>query len=165
MDIDLFKKVNDTYGHSAGNEVLKEVARRFKKAARETDCVARYGGEEFVVLLPETSLDQARIVAERIFGKIKDEKVVINKKGDAIQITISIGISQFEGKKKDEDGGKMIECADGGLYYAKESGRQGIVISRMTKEDLEEEKKKNEKKTVQGIDVIIKEGQKIKKSK
>ncbi len=125
LDIDHFKKVNDTYGHQAGDTVIKEVASVITQATRETDVCGRYGGEEFVVILPETTAEQANIVAERV--RSMTESAVINHDGLDICVTISIGVAQFS-----EDyltAMRWLEAADAALYNAKQAGRNRIVIA------------------------------------
>ncbi|BEP28529.1 ligand-binding sensor domain-containing protein [Helicovermis profundi] len=118
-DIDFFKKVNDTYGHNVGDEVLEEVALAMKNSTRETDFVGRWGGEEFIIVAVETNLETSRILSERIRENV--ENTVIN--GD-ISITISIGVVEcFE----DEDSKSVVYRADKNLYRAKKNGRNRVV--------------------------------------
>lgn len=124
IDIDFFKKVNDTYGHAAGDLVLKTVSRVIKMHLRDYDIAGRYGGEEFVVLLPYTKIKEAEVVAERLRKAVEDTKVDLSKiipdKGE-IKVTISLGISQF-------DGTDLIQNADKALYRAKETGRNRVCV-------------------------------------
>ena len=124
LDIDYFKKVNDTYGHSVGDVVLREVATILKNSIREIDTAARYGGEEFVVVLPNTEKENAQIFAERIRQAIERHAFSgVNK-----NITVSIGIGGMpDAKVEDED--KLIRCADFALYRAKQSGRNRTVMA------------------------------------
>ena len=124
LDIDYFKKVNDTYGHSVGDAVLREVATILKNSIREIDTAARYGGEEFVVVLPNTERKNAQIFAERIRQAIERHAFSgVNK-----NITVSIGIGGMpDAKVEDED--KLIRCADFALYRAKQSGRNRTVMA------------------------------------
>jgi diguanylate cyclase (GGDEF)-like protein len=125
MDIDFFKKVNDTYGHPAGSSVLSEVARLIKDNLRDLDLSARYGGEEFIAFLSETTKTQALTIAERIRQFIKNHVFVYNDK--IIKITISIGVSQYP-----EDGGSVKELvakADEALYRCKHTGRNKVCLS------------------------------------
>ncbi len=126
FDIDHFKKVNDTYGHPAGDSVLKQVARILKEAVRTSDIAARYGGEEFVSLLVNTDLEGARVMAERIRSSIEKNKFVLD--GKNIPVTVSVGYSSFpaDGKEK----GVLIEKADQALYYAKGHGRNQCCAAR-----------------------------------
>jgi two-component system, cell cycle response regulator len=93
LDVDHFKLINDTYGHDAGDDVLREFAVRLRKSIRGIDLACRYGGEEFVVAMPETESDVAATVAERIRGQIANEPFPIRNGSSAINVTISIGIA------------------------------------------------------------------------
>jgi diguanylate cyclase (GGDEF)-like protein len=120
IDIDHFKKFNDTYGHQIGDQVLKTVTHVIKGQAREVDLVARYGGEEFMLVLPETGKKEAVLLAERIRLAVKKEKVSDGHK-DIPHITISLGVSSYpeNGSEKAE----LIDYVDKSLYRAKASGR------------------------------------------
>jgi len=122
-DIDYFKRVNDTYGHPAGDAVLKAVAGTIMKVARKVDLVARYGGEEFAVLLVQTDVSQAAISAERIRRAVAEMKV--SWKGQTIPVTISIGIATSGVDAADREG--LIAAADRALYAAKHGGRNRVV--------------------------------------
>ncbi|MFN7973127.1 MAG: diguanylate cyclase [Acidobacteriota bacterium] len=119
LDIDHFKKMNDTYGHPAGDQVLKTLAGVLRSTARRTDVVARYGGEEFVVVLPDTDGGKAGEMATRIRNAVRE--TVFRADGKTIKVTISLGIACYpeDAKQKSE----LIDCADKALYYSKESGR------------------------------------------
>jgi len=122
LDIDFFKKINDTYGHTIGDFILIETAKILKTLPRTSDIVARYGGEEFVILLPETGKEGAIILAEKIRNKI--EETVFKKDKIKVKITISCGvhcISNFL------EGNKLVKNADTALYQAKNSGRNKVV--------------------------------------
>lgn len=123
IDIDFFKKINDTYGHLCGDYVLKEVAYLIMENFRKTDMVFRYGGEEFVVILTETSLAQSEIPMERLRKTIENYEFKYEK--NSIKVTISIGVSS----NKYETVKDFIETADKALYEAKTSGRNRIVFS------------------------------------
>ncbi|MBR5305109.1 MAG: GGDEF domain-containing protein [Candidatus Gastranaerophilales bacterium] len=129
-DIDFFKKVNDTYGHAVGDCVLKTVAKTIKKELRESDIASRYGGEEFVFLLPQTNLEEATIVAERLRASVEKKKINIEeykiKDIKEISVTISIGVSEFKNEKDYE---MLYKKADSALYEAKETGRNKIIIA------------------------------------
>ncbi len=117
LDIDHFKKYNDTYGHTAGDNLLVQVAKLILKMTRQIDLAVRYGGEEFLVLLPETELTRASEVAERIRKTVEGKTVV----------TISLGVSSYhKGIEKEED---LIKKADEALYKAKQKGRNRVEIS------------------------------------
>lgn len=122
-DLDHFKKVNDTYGHMAGDTVLVRVAQIIKDNIRLMDVAARYGGEEFAVILPKTDMTDALIVAERIRENIQDE--IFHHEDKSIKITISMGISVLDA---DRDSGKtdLIERTDKALYMSKDGGRNAV---------------------------------------
>ncbi|WP_244480551.1 sensor domain-containing diguanylate cyclase [Methylobacterium sp. Leaf399] len=122
VDIDHFKRVNDLYGHAAGDEVIRQVGRIIGDAIRTTDKVARFGGEEFVVLLRETDLRGATILADRIRQTVAD--TVFEPEGQCLRATISIGMAEAE--QTDEDIDRTIERADRALYEAKSSGRNCV---------------------------------------
>ncbi len=119
IDIDHFKNLNDTYGHAVGDLALREVARRIKNCVRTVDIVARYGGEEFVILMPETSLQAACFVAERIRRSVSDDPVVNH--GMEVYTTLSLGVAELEPDCKNLD--ELLKCADQALYAAKAAGR------------------------------------------
>lgn len=124
LDIDYFKKVNDTYGHQAGDAVLVEMAKILKKTLRLTDVSARYGGEEFIIVLPSTNLEVGINVAERIRKSVLESKFNIPVEPNFIDITISIGVSSF----KDGDNLEaLVARADKNLYKAKEHGRNRVI--------------------------------------
>ncbi len=123
IDIDFFKKFNDTYGHQVGDAVLRTVAQILKKNTRATDYVCRYGGEEMSIILPQTSKEEAMVNAQRICDAVAKTPLKVNNNTE-VNITISLGVSTFP-----EDGNapqKLIECADKALYYAKEHGRNQV---------------------------------------
>ena len=121
FDLDHFKQVNDTYGHIAGDYVLKEVASVVKSRLRPDDVIARYGGEEFAVLLPETDLKGAHAIAEEL-RKLIAEKV-LEFEGERIPVTVSVGCTQLRGE---DDAMKLIKAADVKLYEAKRGGRNRV---------------------------------------
>lgn len=124
LDIDRFKPLNDTYGHHVGDRVLRQVARVLGKDMREVDTVARYGGEEFVIILPETTEEEAYSVAQRIRGAVEGERFTIDT-ARREPITISIGLAVFG---KDAKAGKeLVRHADAALYVAKGQGRNKVV--------------------------------------
>jgi diguanylate cyclase len=124
FDIDHFKKVNDTYGHQAGDEVIRNVSSMLSKSIRATDIAGRYGGEEFVVLLIDTIADNAKIFAERLRNNI--EALVVQHEQHTIKYTISLGIAEMGEMMKDHK--HWLECADSALYQAKGSGRNRSII-------------------------------------
>jgi len=120
IDIDNFKKVNDTYGHLVGDKVLKKVAETTKKTLRRSDIAIRYGGEEFLIILPHTDLDAAKIAAERIRKNIEKLNV------DGVKVTVSIGIADNSLSPRLED---LIRKADQALYIAKRTGKNRVVAA------------------------------------
>jgi diguanylate cyclase (GGDEF)-like protein len=131
FDIDHFKKVNDGYGHAAGDEAILHLAKVLKKNLRETDIAGRYGGEEYAVILTETDAEHAMIFAERIRRLVEASKVDYN--GIEIKFTISMGIAEFSEKFKDHQ--NWIEAADSALYEAKTGGRNQVKVYREPKTD------------------------------
>ena len=126
-DIDHFKKINDTYGHQAGDRVLKEFVTRIEQSFRnKIDWIARYGGEEFIVVLPETDIEGAKALAERLKTKISNPKMHIEN--SEIQITASFGVAGFtpQTPKENISDINLIKKADGLLYQAKHEGRNRI---------------------------------------
>ena len=121
LDIDFFKKVNDTYGHLAGDFILKEVANTLKNTIRDSDFCGRFGGEEFIILLPNTKLTGALKLAERIRNIIENKEFNFN--GEKIPITVSIGITSAS---KHDNVSSLIERADTALYDAKRNGRNRV---------------------------------------
>ena len=121
IDIDDFKKVNDLYGHQAGDEVLKNVAKTLQHELRGDDLVARYGGEEFAILLPHTSLREATPVAERLRKKV--EEACVHVENNPIKVTISLGLAQSRPSDSPDD---LIKRADKALYLAKDSGKNCV---------------------------------------
>ena len=122
IDIDYFKKINDTYGHSAGDYVLKEVAYLIMQTFRKTDMVFRYGGEEFTVIITETPIEKAVIPLERLRQAINDYPFSFN--GKNIKISVSIGVSEVT--KGTDSVHRLFEEADKALYRAKGNGRNQI---------------------------------------
>ncbi|MEW5822087.1 MAG: diguanylate cyclase [Cyanobacteriota bacterium] len=123
IDIDNFKSVNDTYGHRAGDKILKEVSDRIISNVRATDIVARYGGEEIVIILDNTPLNNGMIAANKLLRAINSESFVLGPEL-SLQVTVSIGISEFPANASSPP--ELIEVADQGLYYAKEHGKNRI---------------------------------------
>jgi diguanylate cyclase (GGDEF)-like protein len=121
IDLDHFKKVNDTHGHLVGNDVLKELANILRTQARQADAVCRYGGEEFLVISPNTSLSAASLLGERLRATVS----CYNFPGVPWTITVSIGIATYE-PKRDRDANALIARADSALYLAKNEGRNVV---------------------------------------
>ncbi|KZY73671.1 hypothetical protein A3740_18500, partial [Oleiphilus sp. HI0068] len=122
-DIDFFKSINDNYGHLSGDKVLQIIAKEIQNRIRKTDFVARYGGEEFVIILPETDLQTAKQVIEKVREMIG--RLPFHFRDEKIQITMSFGLSVFE---EGLDQGQLFERADSALYQAKENGRNRAEV-------------------------------------
>jgi diguanylate cyclase (GGDEF)-like protein len=139
FDIDFFKRVNDTYGHTSGDMVLKLVAKTTKEMLRATDIPARYGGEEFIVLLPETTAAGAATVAERLRRRIEDTTTQTEK--GPIKITISFGISEYLGETNSKPHEKILSdfigMADQALYASKNAGRNRVTVYKPDEESLQ----------------------------
>ncbi|MFN3598269.1 MAG: diguanylate cyclase [Aquificaceae bacterium] len=129
MDLDYFKRINDTYGHDAGDLILKSFADVIRKNTRHSDLPARFGGEEFVLLMPNTSLQQAKIVAEKIRLSFQNSHVVY--KEEKIGTTLSGGLASFTSKVESID--DLIKMADEALYRAKELGRNRVEAYELKK--------------------------------
>jgi diguanylate cyclase (GGDEF)-like protein len=127
IDADHFKKVNDEYGHVAGDAVLQRLATVISSAVRRRDLVARYGGEEFVVLLAEPSVAALESLAERVRAAVEAERIPVEG-GGVVRVTISIGGTVFEPPHNAETPTNLLLSADAALYEAKNSGRNRIVI-------------------------------------
>jgi diguanylate cyclase (GGDEF)-like protein len=132
LDVDFFKKVNDTYGHHVGDLVLMRMVSIIKEQVRACDIVARYGGEEFVVALPGTSLDLAKEIAERLRASVNAEAHTFND--NDLLISISVGLTtleqldRYEHSDVDDIAGRMLDRADKALYCAKKNGRNRVVV-------------------------------------
>jgi diguanylate cyclase (GGDEF)-like protein len=127
IDIDFFKKINDTYGHAVGDDVLKRVAQLFKESVRSTDLVARYGGEEFAVMMPETTLDDGITFAEKIRGLIADTPM--ETQAGPLKTTVSIGVASVPFTRT-RSSKELIVAADKALYRAKRNGRNQVEAER-----------------------------------
>ncbi len=125
FDIDDFKKYNDTYGHLAGDEILKCIADLLRKNVRSNDVAARYGGEEFALILPDTNRDSAMTVASKIKTLIDNDMFGNHRVNSPVRITISVGVSTFpkDGTTLEE----IIDCADRRLYIAKDRGKNLVI--------------------------------------
>ncbi len=124
VDIDDFKKINDVYGHMAGDYVLKEVSKIFINTLRKTDFVYRYGGEEICILMPETLVDKAFIPLERLRKTIENRSFIFD--GKKMKVTVSIGSSMYHREMRDAN--ELIEKADAALYRAKKNGKNQVVM-------------------------------------
>ncbi|MEE8628709.1 MULTISPECIES: PleD family two-component system response regulator [Methylobacterium] len=127
LDIDRFKSINDRFGHDAGDEVLKEFATRIRSQTRGIDVVARFGGEEIVVVVPDTALEAARQVAERIRERIEAAPFVVQRGTCSIDVTVSIGVAARQAG--DGEPGALLKRADLALYEAKQTGRNRVVAA------------------------------------
>ena len=121
FDIDWFKKINDTYGHQAGDSVLKDIALLLKNNLRDIDIPGRWGGEEFLILCPQTDIEDARKLGVRICSLVANHRFTINA-----QVTISVGVAEFSEQEKSNE---LIKRADNNLYTAKHQGRNTVISS------------------------------------
>ena len=126
LDIDHFKKINDTYGHPVGDKVIRNLAMVMLKSVRSIDVVARFGGEEFAVLLPSTDIDMAHVIGERIRRNVEAELINIGEHQLSYRVSVGVagvelGISGIEA---------MIEAADDAMYEAKHQGRNRVCVKR-----------------------------------
>lgn len=127
IDIDFFKHINDTYGHDMGDMVLRKMGKIFTDSLRDEDIVGRIGGEEFACILPDTEIEGARIVLERLRNSVRSHQFFIME-NFYLNVTISIGFTQILGDKQVED---MLKLADLALYEAKNSGRDQVKAYRL----------------------------------
>ncbi|HEX7624225.1 MAG TPA: diguanylate cyclase, partial [Anaeromyxobacteraceae bacterium] len=124
VDLDNLKPINDQLGHVAGDAAIEAVAEVIRRELRETDFAARYGGDEFVILLPHTSADEARVLAERVQVRLRDAGPEVD--GRAVLLTASFGISALD-ETPDDPAGTLVRRADAALYEAKRAGRARVV--------------------------------------
>lgn len=122
-DIDNLKRINDTYGHRAGDKVIREVSRRIKECVRQIDLAARYGGDEFAVILPNTALEEATLVSQRIVESVG--RAPIEWQGQEIVLSISVGVGQYGPDTNPED---ITSRSDRALYSAKQSGKNTVSV-------------------------------------
>jgi diguanylate cyclase (GGDEF)-like protein len=130
LDVDHFKKINDTYGHQTGDTVLQKLGQRILRTARDIDIVARYGGEEVAVIMPNTLYPDAVALAERLRREIAGREIVAAEENGgqaAIHITASIGVSGFSRGQRVDDLAGLIRNADRALYQAKNGGRNRVI--------------------------------------
>lgn len=130
LDIDQFKKINDTAGHDAGDEVLRRVAHAARKHLRAADVFARYGGDEFIILLPRTKAVEGLVVAERIRGAIADDAATVTASG-VRGVTISSGVAELLAAE-DDSLDQLVQRADDALYLAKKQGRDRTMVADVT---------------------------------
>lgn len=126
LDVDHFKKFNDTYGHQAGDTVLMHLADVLREQAREVDTPARYGGEEFLLIVPETQGAGAARLAERIRAKVADQPFQLNG-GEPVTLTVSVGLAEFPAHGKTPEA--LISAADQALYKSKQAGRNRVTVA------------------------------------
>ncbi len=127
-DIDNFKKVNDLFGHTIGDEILKMFARVLQDNVCARDTVARYGGEEFAVILPETEVERARQITERMRTQLEGMQLALNASGQEIgRITASFGIAELS---LGDDADTLVQRADEKLYQAKCAGRNRVAVDQ-----------------------------------
>jgi len=126
LDIDHFKEVNDNYGHAAGDEILQEFAQRITRNVRGVDVVARFGGEEFIVIMPDTDVGDAQIIAERLLSTIGEQPFHLDD-GTEVEITTSLGLATSNAQTADAS--DLLGQADAALYRAKHEGRNRVVVN------------------------------------
>jgi len=125
IDVDGFKRINDTFGHLVGSQALAEMGQVFKRIVRETDVVGRYGGDEFVIVLPETPLNGAMVIAERIRKKVEECEFVAQNL--SIRLTVSLGVANCPKHTLTAEG--LIKKADAAMYRAKELSKNSIKVA------------------------------------
>ncbi len=126
-DLDHFKQINDTYGHLAGDRVLRQVAAQFRSNLRTEDVCARWGGEEFMILLPETPLEQAVTVAEKLAASVREKEITWDQQ--TITVTISFGVGEFQAGNGTSTIDEFIQQVDNALYAAKHAGRNRVKVA------------------------------------
>lgn len=128
LDVDYFKKINDTYGHTVGDEVLTNLSKLVLEVVRDSDIVARYGGEEIAIITPNTSKAEAELLAERLRGKVEKTTVaMVGATQEIVQVTVSLGICSLSPVITDKEA--LLEESDQALYLAKKYGRNRVVVS------------------------------------
>ena len=129
VDLDRFKQVNDQHGHAAGDQVLVEVAHRLTANLRDSDLLARIGGEEFLVVLPESSMTDARRVAERLCEAVEERPIQLHSSAEALTVTVSIGVAVSSGRIKGAGAiNAVVEQADLALLESKGAGRNQVTF-------------------------------------
>jgi diguanylate cyclase (GGDEF)-like protein len=128
IDLDFFKKVNDTYGHAVGDEVLKSLSHIFQESIRSTDLAARYGGEEFAVMMPETDLAEALVFAEKIRSLVEVRQIETN--AGPISATVSVGVATVPHSSHIHSAKELVVAADKALYRAKKNGRNQVQAEK-----------------------------------
>ena len=128
LDVDYFKKINDTYGHTVGDEVLTNLSKLVLEVVRDSDIVARYGGEEIAIITPNTSKAEAELLAERLRGQVEKTTVaMVGATQEIVQVTVSLGICSLSPVITDKEA--LLEESDQALYLAKKYGRNRVVVS------------------------------------
>jgi len=127
FDIDHFKDINDTFGHLAGDEVLRNIALLIQSSARKQDLAARYGGEEFILILPETGQEVASVLAERLRAKVASSSAMT--KAGKIEVTISIGVVTYDASMGEISKHQIVDAVDKALYASKEGGRNKVSVA------------------------------------
>lgn len=128
LDVDYFKKINDTYGHTVGDEVLSNLSKLVLEVVRDSDIVARYGGEEIAIITPNTGKAEAELLAERLRGKVEKTTVaMVGATQEIVQVTVSLGICSLSPVITDKEA--LLEESDQALYLAKKYGRNRVVVS------------------------------------
>jgi diguanylate cyclase (GGDEF)-like protein len=131
IDVDNLKKINDAYGHRAGDKAIREISRRIKECIRQIDTAARYGGDEFAVILINTSLEDAIIVAQRMVDAVANSQTTWQK--EQIPLSISVGLGQYDAETSPED---ITSRSDQALYLAKQAGKNTVRIFESVNSDL-----------------------------
>lgn len=131
LDIDHFKKINDRYGHEAGDSILMQFVARMQQSLRQSDCLGRYGGEEFLILLPATDAQDAMEIAERLRKSSSDHPYTLHK--DSIWVTVSIGVASTQSNETTPE--ELIGRANQALYRAKHAGRNLSILWEESDED------------------------------
>jgi diguanylate cyclase (GGDEF)-like protein len=134
IDIDNFKIINDTYGHGAGDSVIKAIARTIKLYSRKSDIASRFGGEEFLLLLPNTSLEGAKVIGEKIRQEIEELKVPLAN--HYLMVTVSIGLSPIDIDYHEVLNENFWQLSDEALYEAKRTGKNRVVVKDSYKEEV-----------------------------
>jgi two-component system cell cycle response regulator len=142
IDLDFFKKVNDTYGHDAGDQVLRAFVERVRSATRRVDLLVRRGGEEFVLIMPATTSEEARVIAERVRQHVAEKPIEAG--GARVTQTASIGVATWDGRESPQG---LEKRADAAMYVAKAEGRNRVIFSRRPR-DVERERRGAEAATL-----------------
>ena len=123
IDVDNLKKINDAYGHRAGDNIIRQISRKIRECIRQIDTAARYGGDEFAIILPNTSLSDATVVAERMLNAVSNSPITWKK--EQIEVSVSVGLGQYDADTSPED---ITSRSDQALYTAKQAGKNTVRI-------------------------------------